>query len=214
MKHPAKYNTYILKSISSIIENPDGICLDIFGGIGGIHKLKEYHPNLITIGIEIEPEWAIDGKCIIANSLFPPIKNNSVDIICTSPTYGNRMADHFIDNKPEKSYIRNTYTHIIGRQLSNFNSGKMQWGEDYRKFHTKCFYQAFILLKPNGQLILNIKDHIRNKQRICVTEWYIEMLKSIGFVLNNIIIVECGGNKFGANPNRIKYESLIDFRKN
>ena len=49
------------------------------------------------------------------------------DMVVTSPTYGNRMADH---HNAKDGRRRITYTHNLGRTLTPGNSGAMQWGED------------------------------------------------------------------------------------
>ena len=56
------------------------------------------------------------------------------DAICTSPTYGNRMADH---HEARDGSPRDTYRHVLGRPLTPGNSGALHWGdgiagEEYR----------------------------------------------------------------------------------
>ena len=85
------------------------------------------------------------------------------DGICTSPTYGNRMADSH-DAKDGSS--RNTYTHKLGRKLDVNNSGKMQWGNEYKKLHTKAWNECFRVLKNDGVFILNFKNHIKKGKEV------------------------------------------------
>jgi hypothetical protein len=59
------------------------------------------------------------------------------DAICTSPTCGNRMADH---HEARDISPRHTYRHVLGRPRTPGNSGALQWGdgiagEEYRALH-------------------------------------------------------------------------------
>ena len=48
----------------------------------------------------------------------------------------------------------------------------MQWGDAYRSFHVKAWREAWRVLRPGGRFVLNIKDHIRNGERMPVTDWH------------------------------------------
>lgn len=177
MKHPAKYSDNLLPVFKDMLYGCEKI-LDPFAGTG---KLKQIFPNCTLL--EIEPEWANLSGAVIGDATKMPFENNFFDAICTSPTYGNRMADYFIDHQIEKKYKRNTYRHILGRELSENNSGSMQWGEKYKNFHFKSWLECKRVLKNNGLFCLNISNHIRGGIEQYVTEWHIETLLKIGFKL-------------------------------
>ena len=124
MGHPAKFTDSLMPIMERMI--PDGsIVLDPFAGTGKIHILP-----FKTVGIEIEKEWASLSKgTICADSMNIPFSDGFFDAVCTSPTYGNRMADHFESKDGSK---RATYRHALGRKLSGNNSGRMQWGKKYK----------------------------------------------------------------------------------
>jgi tRNA G10 N-methylase Trm11 len=201
MQHPARYNNKFSSFFTDILQNCN-LVLDPFGGTG---KLSNLIPNNV-ICLEIEPEWATD---IIGNALYLPFKDNSFDAICTSPTYGNRMADTLLDNK----YIRNTYTCAIGRKLHKDNSGTLQWGKQYKKFHKDAWRECIRVLKPGGIFCLNIKDHIRGLKRQHVTKWHSDLLQKYGLEQIQHYKIETNGIQYGKNPQRIKYESIIHFVK-
>lgn len=204
--HPAKYNDKFASYFKKILHDCD-LILDPFAGTG---KLKDMisMPNIVCL--EIEPEWAND---ILGDTLFLPFKNKSFDAICTSPTYGNRMADKYIDNRPDKHYKRYTYTHTLGRELHDDNSGNLQWGSKYREFHECAWRECVRVLKPDGIFCLNIKDHVRNKQRQHVTQWHIDTLSKLGLTKIKHYKIKTGGLTHGENPQRINYESIIHFVK-
>lgn len=95
--HPAKFSSPILDLIDSILP-VDARVLDPFAGVGLIHNLCRQ-----SVAIELEHEWAGDAHStvegmgqatIVANALQLPFRDGSWPWVVTSPTYGNRMADH------------------------------------------------------------------------------------------------------------------------
>ena len=132
------------------------------------------------------------------------------DAICTSPTYGNRMAD---SHKAKDKSKRNTYTHVLGRQLNKNNSGQMQWGDEYRSLHERVYHECQRVLKPNGIFVLNMKNHIRNGEEIDVTSWHKKVLIGIGFDWLKTESISLKGNGFGANGKvRTGVEYILTFR--
>ena len=73
--------------------------LDPFAGTGKITRLHAWLPKAEFYGYEIEPEWAEQARaagcaCTTGDSRQMHYPDAMFDAICTSPTYGNRMADH------------------------------------------------------------------------------------------------------------------------
>ena len=208
-KHPARYTDALLTTFVDMLRGADRI-LDPFGGTGKVFLLERWLPWAEIQAVEIEPEWAaLNPRTTLGNALDLPWGDGYFDAVCTSPAYGNRMADTLLDD-----YERITYTAKLGRPLHADNAGGMQWGDKYRQFHVAAWTEATRVLSSGGRFVLNIKDHIRSGKRQHVTEWHIEALQALGLQLVEHKQVACPGNRYGQNAAaRVGYESVILFRK-
>jgi tRNA G10 N-methylase Trm11 len=206
IKHPAKYTDALLPVFEELLKGCVKV-LDPFAGTGKIHSLP-----FDTIGVEIEKEWAeIHENTIIGDATDLQFANCEFDAICTSPTYGNRMAD---SHNAKDGSSRNTYTHKLGRDLNKNNTGKMQWGEQYRNLHIKAWNECFRVLKQDGVFILNFKNHIRKGNEVDVFSWHVKTLIETGFCLDLVRQVETLGNGFGQNGKlRTGFEFVARFIK-
>lgn len=214
--------------------------LDPFGGTGLIHRLARF--GLFIMSIELEEEWS-NIALIEAASSFPmggtyhgdffDVTTHwrtgccdehslsgeggsvppSIDIVVTSPTYGNRMADHH--NATDTS-TRNTYKHTLGRDLTPGSSAVLQWGDEYRAFHTAAWRRVYDIMVPGGLFILNVKDHIRKHTAQGVPAWHKNECVNVGFVgpLPSSRFIPTKGNRQGQNGEaRTAGEYLYVFRK-
>jgi tRNA G10 N-methylase Trm11 len=212
--HPARFTPKILPILAGLVQDVKRI-LDPFAGAGKIFELRNHGVTADIYALEIEPEWAAHHPGItVGNALALPWPNSYFDAIVTSPTYGNRMADHFTDHQRHKRYQRHTYRHCLGRPLHPENSGQLQWGEAYRAFHRNAWREAHRVLQPGGIFILNCKNHIRAGHIQDVTGWHINHIKSLGFTLEQQIHVPTPGHRHGANhAQRLDYEVIALLRK-
>jgi hypothetical protein len=214
-RHPAPYTDTLLPIMAGLLPQGPAKILDPFAGTGKIARLKTWLPQTEFYGYEIESEWAEQARtagCIATtgDSRQMHYPDATFDAICTSPTYGNRMADH---HEARDASPRHTYRHVLDRPLTPGNSGALQWGEEYRTFHMAVWTECRRVLKPGGIFVLNVKDHIRGGVLQPVTNWHAVTLLMLGFVCTRRVHVLCPGQRHGANGHlRVAYESVLQFK--
>ena len=207
VRHPARYSAALLPTLAEYLRGCTRV-LDPFAGVGGIFALAPLLPGCKIDAVEIEPEWAgEDPRITLGNALALPWPSATFDGVCTSPCYGNRMADH---HQARDASRRNTYRHALGRPLHPDNAGALQWGAAYRDFHLLAWTEARRVLRPGGCFVLNVKDHIRAGEVQPVTDWHIETILALGLRLVRRAEIACPGQRRGANGNlRLPVETVI-----
>lgn len=237
VRHPAKFSDSILDGIVPYLQ-PRWKVLDPFAGVGVVHSLRD-RIAVKTVGVELEPEWANQHPdTIVGDALaLPPRWRNRFDAVVTSPTYGNRLADHQdaqercrpcgatgeVDGaictkcggEGRRAYKRITYRHTLGRPLTPGNSGSMQWGTAYRKFHRAAWTEALRVIKPGGRLIINVSDHVRGGEVQHVTDWHVRTILGLGtatlYAFDRVGTVRM---RYGANRDlRVPHEAIVVFTK-
>lgn len=214
IKHPATYTDSFLPIFSNLLSGKK-VVLDPFAGTGKLAIIKDYGFEGQVWCNELEQEWATSSSYNVDKWNIGDARDLSwavgVDAICTSPTYGNRMADSH--NARDKSR-RITYTHYLGRKLSDGNSGGMQWGDQYKHLHEQVWNECWKILPSDGLMIVNVSNHIRSGNEVDVVGWHVDCLKSIGFMPVEHIRVHTPRMRFGANSDkRIMDESILVFLK-
>ena len=218
ISHPARYSAGMLPIFVDIMAYElfasfvSLKVLDPFAGTGRIHDLRDLI-TVETVGVELEAEWAdLHADTICGNALHLPFEDHEFDVICTSPTYGNRLADSHNASDPER---RRSYTHDLGRKLHDDNSGAMQWSLEYREFHLKAWAEAVRVLRPGGLFILNIKDHIRDGVQQPVSTWHAATLVSLGLDYDPELSqgVPTRHLRQGSTPERAGQELVLVFKR-
>jgi tRNA G10 N-methylase Trm11 len=199
------FSPIILDVAAELLSNSvrsGALVLDPFAGTGRLHQLDHYR----TIGLEIEPEWAeLHSATMVGDATELPLADAVVDAVVTSPTYGNRMADH---HEARDGSYRRTYRHALGRPLAQGNSGSLQWGDRYRDLHEHAWSEVRRVLRPGGFLLLNVKDHQRCGRRVEVCVWHLAVLERLGFTLTATVEVETNGFRYGANR-AVRYPEML-----
>ena len=216
LRHPAKYTDSFLPIFYEELKDTGNV-LDPMGGTGKIGTLKEHGYGGKIYSNELESEWALQGyengcDVITMNDAENmEWEDGFFDAVCTSPTYGNRMAD---SHRAKDGSKRNTYTHTIGRDLHEENTGKMQWGKSYQEKHKRIYIEIKRVLKSQGVFILNIKNHIRKGKEVDVSSFHKDLILNNGFKLSKELKIPVRGNGFGQNGNvRVDHEFIFVFEK-
>lgn len=207
LSHPARFSDALLPVFAKALP-PElyPTVVDPFAGTGRIHELSNQ-----TVGVELEPEWAaMHPDTICGSALNLPFPDDHFDAVCTSPCYGNRLADHHNAADP---HLRRSYTHDLGRPLSPDNAGAMQWGNGYRKFHWAAWEEMWRVLRPGGRLVLNIKDHVRGGVRQHVAGWHVMSMFLLGLELTWCEDVHTSNLRQGENGDLRFPEQVFVFDK-
>lgn len=213
--HPAKYTDSFIPVFAKMLKGRKNV-YDPMAGTGKIGKIRDYGFKGSIFCGEIEPEWTnafegVDQWFIGDSSKTSFLKDCFFDAVCTSPTYGNRMADHFNSKDGSK---RVTYRHYLGRELHKNNTGRMQWGSKYKKTHMEIYTECIRVLNPKGIFVLNMSDHIRAGKQVRVTDWHRKTLTDLGLVELYNQKIRTNRMGFGSNSKlRVDCEHLIVFMK-
>lgn len=214
--HPAKFSPEIRSAIEEIVKGYrrsfyDWHCHEIrmLDPMAGVNALG--WPDLYCV--EMEPEWAIQcgPRAIVANAAMMPYRDETFDLMLTSPAYATRMADTY-DGRDGST--RHTYRIDLGRPLKWWNAARMQWGEGYKAINLAIIQECWRVLKPKAPCIVNISDHIRGGEMMPVTDWWRQEMSKAGFLLWWEEQVATRRQRHGANGGlRAPHESILVFTR-
>jgi hypothetical protein len=122
------------------------------------------------------------------------------------------MSDHHVASDPSK---RRSYTHDLGRTLSENNSGVMYfWQPAYKAFHLKIWQSCFRVTRAGGSMFLNVSNFIRDKNVMPVVQWHMKTLQSVGYKIMKVHAVDTPRMRHGENNLvRVDSEHIIEARK-
>lgn len=106
------------------------------------------------------------------------LPHGDIDAIISSPPYEAAQATE------DDNYVAR---HITGGQLathhvSNNNIGNLK-GDTYLSAMQQVYFQCHKALKPNGLMILVVKNFIRNQEIVPLDEHTIKLCEGVGFTL-------------------------------
>lgn len=213
VKHPASYTDCFIPLFAELLQGRANV-LDPMAGTGKLARVKEHGYTGRVVCNELEPEWAggypVDEWHFGDAAAMTWADSGTFAAVCTSPTYGNRMADHHMARDLSR---RLTYRHVLGRPLHPANTGAMQWGEAYRHKHFEIWRECVRVLAPGGLLIVNVSDHIRGGERIAVVAWHRAILVSLGLTLLEDRAIATPRLGYGANRGaRVDAEHILVYR--
>lgn len=217
VSHPAKFSDALIPLFARILrEHGARRVLDPMAGVGKLALVRQHGFSGLVVCNELEPEWASQAHGLadivtVADAAHLPYPTAFFDVIVTSPTYGNRMADH---HNARDGSRRVTYRHCLGRPLTPGNTGMMQWGEVYRRAHLRIWRECLRVLRPGGILVINVSNHIRNWEEQHVAEWHRDALRGMGMTLLAEHRVLTPRMRFGENwESRVPCESVFVLQK-
>lgn len=213
--HPAKYSGILLPLFARLLHGCKYV-LDPFAGTGKIASIKQHGFTGRVVCNDLEPEWKdpsfpVDEWHLGDAEHLSWCNDATFDAICTSPTYGNRMADHHDARDASK---RRTYKHCLGRDLTDGNTGMMQWGDEYREKHVLVYKELHRVLMPGGLFVLNVSNHVRDGIEVDVVGWHERTMLATGFSLQSMFNVPTPRMKYGENREaRVPGEVVLVFIK-
>lgn len=185
--HPAPFSDAILNELAELTTDGFivGRVLDPFAGKGRVHELADrYGLPLVTVGVELEPEWAAwHPRTIVADATALPFPDRYFDTVVTSPAYGNRFADSYDGRDGSK---RRTYRLSLGRLLHHRSGARLHWGNDYFRLHLAAYDEANRVLARGGYAIVNVSDFIKGRVVVPAVDWHVNALTTAGFD-----VIEC-----------------------
>ena len=156
-RHPATFSEPIMRAINDLLRHhAAGLdiprrLLDPFVGVGGVVAVDW---DSEKYGVEIEAEWAVQAAAKglithVGDSRNLPWPDEYFGVVCTSPAYGNRLADRYApDMSDPKHMMRRSCRIDLGRDLSPGNVGGLRWGEEYRVLHAQVWKECLRVLCP------------------------------------------------------------------
>jgi hypothetical protein len=207
VKHPAKFSAEILPVLYELCAGkPKGsILLDPFAGTGMAALVAE-RCGYRYMGVEIEPEWASLHPNTICADSATVVLSKRPRVICTSPAYGNRMADQYLgspkDHASGKPIKRSTYAISLGRRLAPENGAGFQWGTKYKDLHERVWTNITQQCIHGTEMVLNVSDHERGHTRRPVVAWHVHTLEGLGWAEVEAVAVSTRRFKNGANRDK------------
>jgi|TARA_Y100000310_G_C20697691_1_gene826918 DNA modification methylase len=191
--HPAKANSFLVEAIIEYVSDLDDRIMDVMAGTGTILlgalmgrrvtcvDISEKYCNLARAGLAAMEKLApgISSQCMIINapcqSVLPLPEHNH---IIFSPQYANIMKSKGTDKLTKEKYgdISEYSQHPLNLGVMN----EFLWGQAMELVYRKC-YDSLVV---GGTMTLIIKDHMRDRRRVPLTQRAVKSCEDIGFALS------------------------------
>jgi hypothetical protein len=219
-KEVRRNNLHIYLHLAKYLMEPGERILDPMGGAGSVMILSTQ--GFKTFLIEINSAF-YDIVVVNAGALSNSLTGGSVscipgdcrfvlpmpgmDHIIFSPPYANQLHD-------DTSGTMDTYEQKMGDNIRTFidkspgNLGNMR-DFFFDKAMTDVYTKCFASLRPGGTMTFIIKDHIKAKKRVRVTEHHVRLSARAGFMLHEWHQRESIGGIFG-RINKSKGQEIVE----
>ncbi len=161
-------------------------------------KILSFYDQYASRGKELGKSKVVqlDGRNLIS------IKDNSVDIIITSPPYANTY-DYYLYHKHRKFWLEMDVSYAqkneIGsrREFSSIKEESSKWFEDLKK----VFLEMKRVTKKKGLIFIVIGDSVINKKIIKMDEEIKKICKAVGLTVEDCYSYPLAKNSKVFNPN-------------
>ncbi|MGC6284842.1 MAG: DNA methyltransferase [Polaribacter sp.] len=144
------------------------------------------------------------------------IKDNSVDLVVTSPPYANTY-DYYLYHKLRMYWLEFDVANVKKNEIGSRDKHSSQRKEidDFNENIKKCFQEAVRVLKPNRHAIVIIGDSVIRKKLYDAKKMMISMGKEIGleFIDSTSENLKKTTRMFNPNfTNALKFEHVMVFK--
>jgi DNA modification methylase len=202
--HPATYPIALAKRCIELFTHQGELVLDPFVG-SGTTLVAAQDLNRHAVGFDLQKSYAAlcrerlsaeqffnrckqmvveDDARNIPNYLAP----ESVSLIVTSPPYANLLNRKRLNKSRRGDQRRNDQF----MKVEQYSQDKRDLGtlalEPYAHEMAQIFRGLLPLLKPRAHCVINVPDMWWENKRITIHVSLIEMLRSVGYELRNVVI--------------------------
>lgn len=144
--------------------------------------------------------------------------------VCFSPDYGNRFADQYLGTPEEQEHRaktgqlprRRSYAISLGRKVTDGSTCRHKFGPKYRAMHAEIMTAVTSVMLRPAKIACNVSDFYetvetdRGSQRVHVVSFWLELLASLGWVIERMVPVTTSRFRDGANSDlRADAETIL-----
>lgn len=202
--HPATYPISLPTHFIKLFTHEGELVLDPFAGIGTtLLAAKDLNRN--AVGFDLKKEYIDYAKTRLSQvslksttqqllvyddaiNILKYIEEGTVSLSVTSPPYAN-MLNHQRKNKSMRADLRENEHYMKVQQYStNPNDLGIMNHNDYASALTKIYKGIYKVMKPKGNVVVNVNDVWENNKRYATHIYVINALEAAGFEFRNTMI--------------------------